>query len=422
MTDTIAAVSSGLPPAAIAILRVSGPSARRVAEALAGDVPTPRRAALRTLRDGAGEALDQALVLWFPAPRTVTGEDLLELHLHGGRAVIAAVERAVTSLPTVRAALPGEFTRRGLLNGRIDLSQAEGLADLLAAENETQRRAALAMAEGAMSRDVRRWLDALVAVRALVEAMIDHEDEDDVGDHELEVARGLAELRAELAAALARPTVEAASAGLRVVLAGPPNAGKSSLFNAMIGRDAAIVTPIAGTTRDRIEVTVHRGGRTYTLVDTAGLADWTDDPIEREGIARSHAAIDAADLLLWLGDAPAPDGAVALHARSDLVERGNVPIGRLAVSAENQATVEAVWAEVERRALTLVPVPEGYLLHEAHRAVLLNVEAELSHHARDPLIRAEALRRTSRALGRLIGIDETEALLDRLFARFCIGK
>lgn len=422
MTETITALSSGQPPAAIAVLRVSGPDASAVAAALAGSVPVPRRAVVRTLRDGAGEPLDRSLVLWFPGPASATGEDLLELHLHGGRAVIAAVERAVLAVRNVRAALPGEFTRRALVNGRIDLAQAEGLADLLAAETEGQRRAALAAAEGALGRDVRRWLDALVNARALVEAMIDHEDEDDVGDHEASVAAMVARLHAELSEAIARPTVEQVSAGVRVVLAGPPNAGKSSLFNAMLGRDAAIVTPIAGTTRDRIEATVHRRGRTYTLIDTAGLAERTDDPVEREGIARSRTAMATADIILWLGDDPAPDGALALHPRQDVSGREHGPSDRLGVAAGDNRSVDAVWAAVERCAETLLPVLDGYLLHDAQRSTVAKALAELSPPRSDPLLRAEQLRRASGVLAGLIGIDETEAVLDRLFARFCIGK
>lgn len=422
MSDTIAAVSSGRPPAAIAVLRVSGPAAGGVAEALAGSVPAPRRAAVRTLRNGAGEALDQALVLWFPGPRTATGEDLLELHLHGGRAVIAAVERAVLAVVGVRAAEAGEFTRRALLNGRIDLAQAEGLADLLAAETEAQRRAALALTDGGLSRAVAGWLDRVLGIRALIEAMIDHEDEDDVGDHDAAVSEAIAALSSELAETLARPTVEQASGGVRIVLAGPPNTGKSSLFNALVGREAAIVTPIAGTTRDRIEATVHRNGATFTLIDTAGLNEATDDLVEREGIARSRSAMAAADLVLWLGESPAPDRALAVHSRSDLPGRGTAPVGSLTVSVHDDASVERVWAELARRSEQLLPAPESYLLHDAQRALVAEAAGELAHRSPDPLVRAEALRRASRALARIVGADETEAVLDRLFARFCIGK
>lgn len=422
VSDTIAAVSSGRPPAAIAVLRVSGPQASAVAVALAGDVPPARRASLRTLRDVAGESLDQALVLWFPGPRTATGEDLLELHLHGGRAVIAAVEQAMRAVPGVRGAEPGEFTRRALSNGRIDLAQAEGLGDLLAAETETQRRAALAAAEGALSRDVARWLDRLLDIRALVEAMIDHDDEEDVGDHDAAVRAAADALSVELAEALARPTVEQASAGVRVVLAGPPNAGKSSLFNALIGREAAIVTPIAGTTRDRIEATVHRGGQTYTLVDTAGLTEVTDDPVEREGVVRSRAAMAGADLVLWLGEAPVPEGALAIHGRSDAPGRAAAPARALAVSVHDAGSVGAVWTEIERRGAVLLPTPESYLLHAAQRALVVDAAAALQARSPDPLVHAEALRQASRSLARLVGVDETEAVLDRLFARFCIGK
>jgi tRNA modification GTPase len=420
--DTIAAVSSGRPPAAIAVLRVSGPKAEEVARTLAGELPEPRRASMRTLRDAAGAALDQALVLWFSGPRTATGENLLELHLHGGRAVIAAVERAVLAVAGVRVAEAGEFTRRALLNGRIDLAQAEGLADLLAAETEAQRRAALAVAEGGLSRAVAGWLDRLVGIRALVEAMIDHDDEDDVGDHHAAVQATLSALSAELAEALARPTVERASQGIRVVLAGPPNAGKSSLFNALLGRDAAIVTPIAGTTRDRIEAVVHRNGTTFTLVDTAGLNDTTEDVVELMGIVRSRSAMASADLLLWLGESDLPDGAIAIHSRSDLPDRAEVPAGALAVSIYDPASVERIWADIAHRTAGLIPATESYLLHEAQRGLIAEAADDLADCSSDLLVRAESLRRASRALARIVGVDETEAVLDRLFARFCIGK
>ena len=262
MRDTIFAVSSGAAPAAIAVIRISGADAFAAGRALAGTLPEPRRAGLRLLRD-AEIALDQALVLAFPGPATATGEDLLELHCHGGRAIVRAVETALARQPGLRPALPGEFTRRALANGRIDLAQAEGLADLIAAETEGARRAALAAADGAVSRAAAAWTDRLLELSARVEALIDFADEDDVPAAPAEVVRlkdAIRGLAGELSEAAGRPPVERLRDGIRVVLAGPPNSGKSSLLNALAEREVAIATPIAGTTRDRIEFPVVRGG------------------------------------------------------------------------------------------------------------------------------------------------------------------
>ena len=316
---TIYAVSSGRPPAAIAVLRVSGSDAASVCVALAGALPAPRRASLRALRDRDGALLDHALILWFPGPASATGEDLLELHLHGGRAVIDAIERAIAALPGTRCAAPGEFTRRGLQAGRIDLAQAQGLADLLEAETELQRRAAIAAADGAIGGEVNGWLARLSALGASIEAMIDYGDEDDVPDADnAALDDAIGGIIDSFDAVLQRPSVERLRDGLRIVLSGPRNAGKSSLFNAMIEREAAIVSPIAGTTRDCIEATIVRAGRVYTLVDTAGLAKATADPIERIGIERAHQAIQTADLRLWLGDeAPTTPSTLWVHPRCD---------------------------------------------------------------------------------------------------------
>ena len=312
--DTIYAVSSGAPPAAIAVLRLSGAGAFAAVRALAGELPEPRRAALRALRQE-GNLLDRALVLLFPGPDSATGEDVAELHVHGGRAVIRAVEAALAGMPGLREADPGEFTRRALANGRIDLSEAEGLGDLLAAETEFQRRAAIRSAEGAVRREVEGWTARLLAIAARAEAILDHSDEDDV-EPDAQLHRA-AELAADIEAVVERAPVERLRDGIRIVLAGPPNAGKSTLLNALAGRDAAIVSPIAGTTRDRIEAPVVRDGLAYLLIDTAGLAEATEDVIEAIGIERARAALAEADQVLWLGDDPGPEGAIAIHARAD---------------------------------------------------------------------------------------------------------
>ncbi|KEY98782.1 tRNA modification GTPase TrmE, partial [Sphingomonas sp. BHC-A] len=257
MTETIFALSSGAPPAGIAVVRISGPAAGQALLALAGSLPPARRARLSSLRDPRdGALLDRALVLWFPGPDTATGEDLAELHCHGGRAVIAAVEQALASLEGLRRAEAGEFTRRAFTNGRMDLNAVEGLSDLLAAETQQQRRAALLMAEGHFSQRVEQWLRTLLNLSAMTEAALDFSDEDDVPDDGIEtrIGQGVRILAEDVRAVLASPSAERLRDGVRVVLAGPPNAGKSTLLNRLVGRDAAIVSDVAGTTRDRIEV------------------------------------------------------------------------------------------------------------------------------------------------------------------------
>jgi tRNA modification GTPase len=427
--DTIFAVSSGAPPAAIAVLRLSGPQAFEAVRHLAGNLPEPRRAALRTLRDPAsGAELDRALLLCFPGPNSATGEDLAELHLHGGRAVVRAVEAALAVLPGLRAAEAGEFTRRALLHGRIDLSEAEGLGDLLAAETEAQRRAAAQLAGGALRRQVEDWTTRLLGIAAHAEALLDHSDEDDVagqGDDLAPLRQAAAALGAQIATAAARPPVERLRDGLRVVLAGPPNAGKSTLFNCLAERDAAIVSPVAGTTRDRIEAPVVRGGTAYLLVDTAGLAEATDDPVELIGIDRARESVESADILLWLGDdaPPAHPSRLWLHARADL-NRAPATGTDLAVSASTGAGIMALWERIETIAATLLPPPDTLALNRRQRDLCAAAASALEHAAlqRDLLLLAEDLRSARRALDAITGRAGVEAMLDAMFARFCIGK
>lgn len=419
MSDTIYAVSSGAPPAAIAVLRLSGQGAFDAVRALAGDLPEPRRAALRALRHD-GELLDRALVLVFPGPDSATGEDVAELHLHGGRAVVRAVEGALAAMPGLRAADPGEFTRRALTHGRIDLSEAEGLGDLLMAETEAQRRTAIRSAEGAVRREVEGWTARLLAIAAQVEAILDHSDEDDVAaDPRLDLAVALA---CDIEAVVGRPTVERLRDGIRVVLAGPPNAGKSTLLNAMAERDAAIVSPIAGTTRDRIEAPVVRDGIAWLLIDTAGLAETTADEIEAIGIERARAALADADLILWLGDDEAPAGAIAVHARADARDAG--PEDSVAVSAKTGQGLDSLWQRMARAARALLPPPDLVALNARQRALCASAARALREAAgeRDLLLVAEHLRSARRAFDAVTGRADVEAMLDALFARFCIGK
>lgn len=424
--DTIYAVSSGAPPAAIAVLRLSGARAFEAVRALAGDVPAPRRAALRALRhEHDGELLDRALVLIFPGPDSATGEDVAELHLHGGRAVVLAVETALAALPGLRQAEPGEFTRRALEHGRIDLSEAEGLGDLLIAETEAQRRAAIRSAEGAVRREVEGWTTRLLAIAAQVEALLDHADEEDVvGADPAPALQAAAELAREIDAVVLRPPVERLRDGIRVVLAGPPNAGKSTLLNALADREAAIVSPIAGTTRDRIEAPMVRDGIAWLLIDTAGLAETPGDAIEAIGIARAREALAGADLTLWLGDDAPPAGAIKVHARADEPGREVAPGGSIAVSAKTGQGIDGLWLALGEAARTLLPPADRVALNQRQR--LLCASAARGLHAAaseaDLLLVAEHLRSARRAFDAVTGRADVEAMLDSLFARFCIGK
>jgi tRNA modification GTPase len=428
MADTIFALSSGAPPAAIAIMRVSGPLAFAAGEALAGPLPEPRIAVLRALRDPeSGGLLDRALLLVFPGAASATGEDLIELHCHGGRAVIDAVEATLARQPGLRRAEPGEFTRRALLAGKIDLSEAEGLGDLLTAETEAQRRAAIESAEGAVSHLADAWRTRLLAIAAHVESELDFSDEDDVHPASPDaIGKECADLADALERVLDEPPVERLRDGIRVTLAGPPNSGKSTLLNALVERDAAIVSAIAGTTRDRIEAPVQRAGIAYLLSDTAGLAEHSDDPIERIGIARSEEAIASADIVVWLGDASPPRrDAIWVHARCDRPERAVVPADRdCALSAITGHGLDQLWRLLGSRAAGLLPKLDRVALNRRQRDCVAQAAAALrrAQVERDGLLVAEELRLARLALDRLVGRADVEAVLDTLFARFCIGK
>jgi tRNA modification GTPase len=422
VSDTIYALSSGAPPAAIAIVRVSGPAADRAVEALTGTLPQPRRATLVKVRRD-GEEIDRALALRFPGPESATGEDVAELHLHGGRAVVAAVLGALGALEGLREAEPGEFTRRAFLNGRIDLAEAEGLADLLTAETEAQRRAAHAMAGGALSRQVEAWREAVLGLAADVEASLDFADEGDVGEGAAERWRdGARTAAAEMEEMLARPPAERLRDGVRVTLGGPPNAGKSSLFNALAQREAAITSAMPGTTRDLVEAPVAIAGIPLLLTDTAGLRD-SHDAIESIGVARARSAIDAADIIVWLGlPADAPAGALRVHSKSDLVPPP--PDADIAVSAVTGQGLPELALLLEARAREQLPREGELALNARHRALVAECMHALSDaaSAHDLLIAAEALRRARMALDRVTGRAGVEEMLDALFGRFCVGK
>jgi tRNA modification GTPase len=301
MSETFCALATAPGRAAVAVVRINGPHAFAALSSLAGKIPTPRRAALRRLRHPtSGESLDEALVLAFPGPSSFTGDDLAELHLHGGQAVVAAVLEALGEIG-VRLAEPGEFTRRAFENGKLDLSRAEAIADLVDAETDAQRRQALGQLGGALELKYSTWRAALIEALAFIEAQIDFPDEEVPPEVAARARRPLEQLRQEMAAALSEVRGERVREGFRIALVGAPNAGKSSLLNALAGRDAAIVTPIPGTTRDVIEVPAVLGGYKALLADTAGLRD-TADPIEQEGVRRARAWAEGADLRLWVVD------------------------------------------------------------------------------------------------------------------------
>lgn len=425
MAETIFALSSGAPPAAIAVVRISGPAAGTALQALAGRLPSDRRAVTAVLRDGTGAVLDRALVLWLPGPQTATGEDTAELHLHGGRAVISAVLARLGELPDLRAAEPGEFTRRAFANGRIDLAEAEGLADLLSAETELQRQAALAMAGGAFSRQVEQWRERLLELSAAVEAVLDFADEDDVAGLPGNFLQRIDALREELKSWLARPKAEALREGYRVVIAGPPNAGKSTLFNILVQSEAAIATPIAGTTRDVLTRPVGYAGIPFLFADTAGLHDATDDVVEAIGIERALEALDRADLVLWLGpEGEGPAGAWEIAAQSDRPQGASKVQARHRISAVTGEGIDALIADLVESARQALPKPGEAALNQRQHDLLNDAARALqaATEEADPLLAAEALRLARVCFDGLLGRTTTEDMLDALFGRFCIGK
>ncbi|GLR46771.1 tRNA uridine-5-carboxymethylaminomethyl(34) synthesis GTPase MnmE [Sphingomonas astaxanthinifaciens] len=425
MGDTIFALSSGALPAAVAIVRCSGPRAIAAGHQLAGSLPPPRQLGLRALIAADGALIDRALVVQFPGPSTATGEDLLEFHLHGGRAVVARLLDELGRIPGLRPAEPGEFTRRALVNGRLDLTEAEGLGDLLAAETEWQRRAAAQAAGGALSRQIEEWRSALLLLAAEAEAAIDYVDEEETELDLSALARRASGLASQWREWLRAPRSETLSEGLSVVLAGPPNAGKSSLFNALIGDDKAIVTAIPGTTRDLIEARLDVEGLPLTLVDTAGLRD-SDDEVERIGVSRAARAQATADILLWLGDpndAPAHPHRLLLIARADARSLEEPHPGSIAVSARTGEGIDRLRREVAEIARTLLPPPDRATLN-LRQAQVLSAAADALELARadDALLTAEAVRQALHALDRMTGRQSTEDMLDTLFSRFCLGK
>lgn len=426
MVETIFALSSGSPPAAISVIRVSGPTAHGAGEIIGGRLAPAREAAVRELRNPAtGELLDEALVLRFDGPASSTGEDVVEFHCHGGRAIVHAVLEALERVEGLRPAQPGEFTRRAFENGRIDLTEAEGLADLIEAETENQRRAALLMAEGELSKQIGQWRQRLLDLSARSEAAIDYVDEESV-DSVPGLWRDCGALAKELEEWLARPRAEPLREGIRVVIAGPPNAGKSSLLNAMAGHERAIVTDVPGTTRDHIEVPLALSGVPVRLTDTAGLRD-SGELVERIGVDRARRLIELADLLVWLGEpgaAPDHPHLIRVHARADFPERGPAPEGSIAVSSTTGAGLAELTTAIVTEARSILPAEGEIALNRRQAHCLSDARDGLraAEQAQDLVILAESLRSARAAFDRLTGRAGVEDLLDALFGRFCLGK
>jgi tRNA modification GTPase len=441
MIDTIYAPSTLVGRSGVTVLRLSGPASGAALAALMGGaaLPPPRRASLRRLVAQDGAPLDRALVLWFPAPASFTGEDMAELHLHGGRAVAQAALSALSAIPGLRLAEPGEFARRAFDSGRLGLTEVEGIADLVAAETEAQRRQALRQMEGGLGALVEEWRGRLIGVLAEIEALIDFPEEGLPPELERRLVQGIESLRAEIARHLADGRRgERLRAGYSVAILGAPNVGKSSLLNWLAKREAAIVSTVAGTTRDVIEVDLDLGGYPVALADTAGLRD-SSDPVEGEGIRRAKARAAAADLKLVLFDAsmpPDPESLALLDERSivlatkcDLARQGahpELPASALPVSVRTAAGLDRLLEALGERVRDGLAPAEGapVVTRARHREALEGCVEELTQAlAQDaPELRAENLRLAARALGRVGGRVEVEEVLDRLFREFCIGK
>lgn len=427
--DTIYALATAQGRAGVAVVRISGPQAHEACIHLCGDLPEPRRSALRVLTGADGVKLDEALVLVFPHGGSFTGEAVVELHLHGSTAVIAAVLREFSALPGLRAAEAGEFTRRALENGRLDLAQVEGLADLIDAETEAQRRQALRVLSGDLGRLAEGWRRDLIRAAALLEATIDFADEDVPVDVTPEVSDLLHSVQADLRRQSAGvTTAERIRTGFEVAIVGAPNVGKSTLLNALAGREAAITSEYAGTTRDVIEVRMDLGGIPVTLLDTAGLRE-TSDVVEGIGITRARERAALADLRVFLIDgedqpdlSPEPED-IVVRAKADLLQD---KVG--AVSGISGEGIESLVGEITSR-LSGRLSGLGIATRERHRVAMLRAVSALDDAARHLLLgpvayelTAEELQQAIRALESLVGRVDVENLLDEIFSSFCVGK
>lgn len=445
--QTIFALSSGRPPSAISIVRVSGLQARAALEALAGRVPEPRIATRTLLKDGEGQAIDDAIVLWFPAPASATGEDVVEFHIHGSRAVQAALFASLSRLENVRPAEPGEFTRRSFENGKLDLTEAEALDDLIHSDTDRQRRQALRQLRGLLGDKARGWRARIIEASALIEAGIDFSDEGDV-PAEL-VAPAVASVKSllgEIEDVLAgQGRSERLRDGLTVAIAGPPNVGKSTLINLLARREVAIVSPYAGTTRDVIEVQLDLDGYPVTLIDTAGIRD-TDDVIEQEGVRRARLRATESDLVLWMTDAEQernrsgirPAGEARVWVVRNKIDLDSERTGAAAIakagseftfriSADRGDGVAELVAALASFARDYFGSGEDALIGRERQRALLRETADALQRClvivdRGDELAAEELRVAAHSLGRLLGRVDVEDILDKIFRDFCIGK
>jgi len=431
--DTIVALSSGRLPAGIAVVRVSGPQTRFVVGTMAGSVKD-RFTTLRRLKTRDGSLIDQGLVLFFPGPGSFTGEDVAEFQVHGSRAVAAKMLETIAGFDGVRHAEPGEFTRRAFLNGKLDLVETEALADLVNAETEAQRRFAVRNAEGAQSELYSSWRGRLIHARAMIEAEIDFADEDDVpGSVSEAVWSDVAALIDEIEQHIdGYKAAEIIRDGFEVVILGAPNAGKSSLFNALAQREAAIVTDEPGTTRDLLEVVLDLYGMRVRIVDTAGLRE-TSGKVEAIGIERARAKAAGADLVLLLedvadplpvGDVPAGAEVLRVGTKVDL-RAGEVAAYDLAISSKIGTGIAELLQEIGRRAAEAIGDAADVLPSRLRHVELLKETKEFliaASRGQSQELRAEELRLAADRLGRIIGVVDVEDLLDVIFSQFCIGK
>lgn len=436
--ETIFALSSGALPSGVAVVRVSGPMAGRICDEMVGGIPRAREAVLRSIRSRNGLMLDQGLVLWFPAPNSFTGEDCLELQLHGGRALVRAVLEELTSFENCRLAEAGEFSRRAFEFGKLDLVEIEGLSDLLAADTEMQRRLAVEQSSGHLSAIYDAWREKLVKARALIEAELDFSDEGDIpGAVSDRIWAEMSAFQGELEKALFDvKTGEIIRDGFKVVIAGRPNAGKSSLLNALAGRDVAIVTEYEGTTRDILHCELDIGGYAVHFYDTAGIRDAVE-PVEREGVRRALKKIEEADLVLSLVDASSDDdfvdipaGLPVLRAYSKvdlLLDSDPKPVADILLSSANGYGIadlkSAILAQVEETvgAFSLA-IPSRLRHGQQLRTAIDEVRRAVEGTSLGLEMRAEHLRRASDALARITGRIDVEMLLGKIFSEFCVGK